>query len=135
MLVGGTRVGYIGAITATTLPGGSVGAVLHLKLNKSIEPLPADSTDLVRPVSPLGLKYLEIDARALAQMLAPGATIPVSHTHLPVEIDDFLKMFNPPTRAASTDNLDAFGDAFAGRGPTSTRPSASCSRSSTTCWR
>ncbi|HEY1509407.1 MAG TPA: MlaD family protein [Solirubrobacteraceae bacterium] len=116
VLVGGTRVGYIGAITATTLPGGDVGAVLHLKLNKSIEPLPADSTDLVRPVSPLGLKYLEIDRGHSSQMLAPDATILVSHTRLPVEIDDVLKMFNRPTRAASTDNLDAFGDAFAGRG-------------------
>ena len=61
VLVGGTRVGYIGGISPTTLPGGSVGAVVHLKLDKSIEPLPADSTDLVRPVSPLGLKYLEIE--------------------------------------------------------------------------
>ena len=116
VLVGGTRVGYIGGISPTTLPGGSVGAVVHLKLDKSIEPLPVDSTDLVRPVSPLGLKYLEIERGHSSQMLAPGATIPVSHTHLPVEIDDVLKMFNPPTRAASTANLDAFGDAFAGRG-------------------
>lgn len=116
VLVGGTRVGYVGSITPATLPDGSVGAVVHLKLDKAIEPLPADSTDLVRPVSPLGLKYLEIERGHSSQMLAPGATIPVSHTHLPVEIDDVLKMFNPPTRAASTANLDAFGDAFAGRG-------------------
>jgi virulence factor Mce-like protein len=116
VLVGGTRVGYIGGISATTLPGGDVGAVLHLKLEKSIEPLPADSTDLVRPVSPLGLKYLEINRGHSSRMLAPDATIPVSHTRLPVEIDDVLKMFNRPTRAASADNLDAFGDAFAGRG-------------------
>ena len=116
VLVGGTRVGYVGGISPTTLPGGSVGAVVHLKLDKSIEPLPMDSTDLVRPVSPLGLKYLEIERGDSSQMLAPGATIPVSHTRLPVEIDDVLKMFNPPTRAASTANLNAFGDAFAGRG-------------------
>jgi virulence factor Mce-like protein len=116
VLVGGTRIGYIGSISAATLPDGETGALVHVKLQKSIEPLPADSTDLVRPVSPLGLKYLEIERGHSTQALAPGATIPISHTRLPVEIDDVLKIFNPPTRAASRANLNEFGNAFAGRG-------------------
>jgi virulence factor Mce-like protein len=116
VLIGGARVGYIGSISATTLPGGRVGAVLHLRLNKSIEPLPVDSADLVRPVSPLGSKYLEITRGHSTQTLARNATIPVSQTSLPVEIDEFFNMFNPPTRAASRSNLNTFGEAFAGRG-------------------
>ena len=116
VLIGGTRIGYVGSITATKLPGGRAIAVLHLRLNRSVGRLPVDSTDLVRPVSPLGLKYLQITRGSSRQTLAPGATIPLSHTTLPVEIDDFFNMFDPPTRRASQINLASFGDGFAGRG-------------------
>lgn len=116
VLIGGTRVGYVGAVNASTLPNGSVIATLQLKLNKSVQPLPANSTDLVRPVSPLGLKYLEITRGDSRQTLAPGATIPLSHTSLPVEIGNFFDMFNAPTRRASQVNLNEYGDGFAGRG-------------------
>jgi virulence factor Mce-like protein len=116
VLIGGSRVGYVAAITAAKLTDGRAVAVLHLKLDKSIEPLPADSTDLVRPVSPLGLKYLQITRGSSLRTLSPGATIPLSHTRLPVGIDDFFNMFNPPTRRASQINLGSFGNGFAGRG-------------------
>lgn len=116
VLIGGTRVGFIGSITGQSLPSGRAIAVLHLKLDKSVQPLPADSTDLVRPVSPLGSKYLQITRGDSATMLAPGATIPLSHTRLPVELNDLFSMFNAPTRRASKVNLDSFGDGFAGRG-------------------
>jgi virulence factor Mce-like protein len=116
VLIGGTRVGYVGRITAAKLPSGRAIAVVHLKLNKSVQALPADSTDLVRPVSPLGLKYLQITRGSSTRTLAPGETIPLSHTSLPVEIDDFFNMFNAPTRRASRTNLNSFGDGFAGRG-------------------
>ena len=116
VLIGGTRIGYVGSITATKLPGGRAIAVLHLRLNRSVGRLPVDSTDLVRPVSPLGLKYLQITRGSSRQTLAPGATIPLSRTTLPVEIDDFFNMFDPPTRRASQINLASFGDGFAGRG-------------------
>jgi virulence factor Mce-like protein len=116
VLIGGNRVGYVASISATTLPGGRVAAVVHVRLNRSVQPLPVDSTDLVRPVSPLGLKYLEITVGHSHQKLAPNATIPISHTHLPVEIDDVFDMFNPPTRAAQRVNINSFGDGFAGRG-------------------
>jgi virulence factor Mce-like protein len=116
VLIGGDRVGYVASISAVALPGGHVGAVLHLRLNKSVQPLPADSTDLVRPVSPLGEKYLAITRGSSSKPLLPGSTIPISRTHLPVEIDDLFDMFNPPTRAASKSNLTTFGDGFAGRG-------------------
>jgi virulence factor Mce-like protein len=117
VLIGGTRVGYVSSIGNATLLDGQAIAVLHLKLNKSIEPLPADSTDLVRPVSPLGEKYLQITRGHSSQALAPGSTIPLSHTSLPVELDDFFKIFNAKTRAASQVNLNEFGDGFAARGP------------------
>lgn len=116
VLIGGARVGYIDSITAAKQRDGQPFAVLHLKLSTSTKPLPVDSTDLVRPVSPLGEKYIQITRGHAQQTLASGATIPLSRTHLPVEIDDLFNMFNAPTRRASQTNLDVFGEGFAGRG-------------------
>jgi virulence factor Mce-like protein len=117
VLIGGTRVGYVSAVNATKLANGRAIAVLQLKLNRSVQPLPADSTDLVRPVSPLGLKYLEITRGHSRQTLSPGATIPLSHSSLPVEIGDVFSMFNAPTRRASQIDFNEFGDGLAARGP------------------
>jgi phospholipid/cholesterol/gamma-HCH transport system substrate-binding protein len=116
VLVGGSRIGYIGQITAAQEAGGRNVAVLHLRLNQSAPRIPVDSSDLVRPVSPLGLKYLEITLGRSRRTVPRGGTIPASHTHLPVEIDDFFNIFNPPTRAASRADLNIYGDGFAGRG-------------------
>jgi virulence factor Mce-like protein len=117
VLIGGNRVGYVSSISNQVQPDGVAIAVLHLKLNKSIEPLPADSTDLIRPVSPLGEQYLQITRGHSTRMLPAGATIPLSHTSLPVELDDFFQIFNAKTRAASQVNLNEFGNGFAARGP------------------
>jgi virulence factor Mce-like protein len=117
VLIGGARVGYISSITAEKGSAGDPFAVLHLKLASSTKPLPVDSTDLIRPVSPLGEKYLQITRGHAARTLASGATIPISRTHLPVELNDLFNMFDRPTRQASQTNLNAFGDGFAGRGP------------------
>lgn len=116
VLVGGNRVGYIGSITATKLAGGRTAAILHLRLNRFSPRLPVDSTDFVRPVSPLGLKYLQITRGHSHQTYPPNATVPLSRTHLPVEIDDIFNMFTPRTRAASQVNFNNFGDGLASRG-------------------
>lgn len=114
--IGGTRVGYVGSLSAAKTPDGKPYAVLHLKLDKSIEPLPVDSTDLVRPVSPLGLKYLQITRGHSHRMLKPGATIPLTHTSLPVELDDLFSMFNPKTRRSAQTGLATYGVGLADRG-------------------
>jgi ABC-type transporter Mla subunit MlaD len=115
--IGGTRVGVVNSISATALPNGSAQAVLSLKLERSIQPLPVDSTVIVRPRSALGLKYVQITRGHASNGFANGATIPVANaTPTPVEIDDVFNMFNEPTRQASRENLTTFGDALAGRG-------------------
>jgi virulence factor Mce-like protein len=116
VLIGGARVGYVGSITGAKTQDGRPFAVLHLKLNSSTQPLPVDSTDLVRPVSPLGEKYLQITRGTSRETLRAGSTISLSRTHLPVEINDFFNMFDRRTRAAAQTNLNEFGDGFAGRG-------------------
>lgn len=115
--LGGTRVGTVTTITPQTLPDGTVIADLGLKLQRSIQPLPADTMVMIRPRSALGLKYVQLTRGTSSKDLANGATIPLSQAKpIPVELDDFLNMFDAPTRRASQQNLGSFGNAIAGRG-------------------
>jgi virulence factor Mce-like protein len=115
--IGGTRVGSMSTIDPVVGPNGTVGARLHLRLLKSVKPLPVDSRIAIRPRSPLGLKYVEITVGRSARGLDDGAEIPLARkTQKPVEVDDFQAIFDPPTRAASQRNLDEFGTGLAGRG-------------------
>jgi virulence factor Mce-like protein len=116
--VAGARVGTISAIAPRQDPRtGRVDAVLTLKLEKRVEPLPVDSTVIVRTRSALGLKYLQISQGTSRRGFADGATMPLSSARPePVEIDQVFSTFDARTRRASQTNLDTFGDALAGRG-------------------
>jgi virulence factor Mce-like protein len=114
--IGGSRVGAVSSIKPRTLRDGSVIAVLGLTLDKTAGPLPTDSTLLVRSRSALGLKYVEITRGHSRQGYEDGDTIALTHAKTPVELDEFLNMFDEKTRAASQANLEGFGTALAGRG-------------------
>jgi virulence factor Mce-like protein len=115
--VGGSRVGIISAIDPVVHRNGRVTARLTLKLDTDVDPLPNDSTMIVRPRSAVGLKYLEITRGRSREGYADGATIPIRKaTPEPVEIDQFFNMFDERTRKANQENLRIFGDALAGRG-------------------
>jgi virulence factor Mce-like protein len=114
--VGGTRIGLVSGIKPRQLDNGRVIALLDLTLDKDAGPLPQDSTLLVRPRSALGLKYVEISRGSSRETFADGDTIPLARAETPVELDEFLNMFDEDTRAASQANLEGFGTAFAGRG-------------------
>ncbi len=115
--VGGTRVGTISRITPKRTPEGEYYAQLTIKLQTDLDPLPRDSTFLVRPRSALGLKYLQITKGTSDEGFPDGATVPIENaTPEPVEFDDLTNMFDDPTREASRVNLNEFGMAFAGRG-------------------
>jgi len=116
--IGGSRVGVVRTVTPVQLDNGAVIAELDLKLDKSAEPVPANSTMIIRPKSPLGLKYLQIVPGDSSRGLAAGDTIPVAAARPePVDIDEFFDTFDEPTRAAIQRNNAGFGTAFAGRGP------------------
>jgi ABC-type transporter Mla subunit MlaD len=73
---------------------------------------------IIRPKSPLGLKYLQITPGNSSENLAAGETIPLAQARPePVDIDQFFDMFNEETRTNIQRNLTGFGNAFAGRGP------------------
>ena len=88
-----------------------------MELNQDLQPLPENSTLVVRAKSALGLKYLEIDRGNSSQGFEPGSTMPLSAARPePVEIDQVFNMFDAPTRVAIQPNLLEFGNALAGRG-------------------
>ena len=115
--IGGTRVGTVDSIGVERRDDGASIALLGLKLERSVDPLPIDSTLLIRPRSALGLKYVEIMRGTSDDGFADGDTIPLANaTPDPVEFDEFTNMFDEETRDASQTNLKEFGDALAGRG-------------------
>ena len=115
--IAGSRVGIISSLSPHQDPRtGRVTAIASLKLEKSVQPLPADTKAIVQSVSAIGLKYLELEKGSSRQALKAGATIPVSQTREPVDIDAFFNMFDQKTRTANQENLNNFGDGVAGRG-------------------
>lgn len=116
--IGGVRVGVVKKVVPIHLENGEVAAELSLSLDKSAEPLPVDSTIMVRPKSALGLKFLQVTPGNSKKGFKAGETIPVTAAHPePVDIDQFFDMFDEKTRQAIRQNLAGFGNAFAGRAP------------------
>jgi ABC-type transporter Mla subunit MlaD len=116
--IGGVRVGIVKSVVPVQLGNGKLAASLSLSLDKSAEPLPVDSTMIIRPKSALGLKYLQIIPGNSSKGFAAGETIPTSAARPePVDIDQFFDMFDEKTRLAIRRNEAGFGNALAGRGP------------------
>jgi virulence factor Mce-like protein len=115
--IGGERVGTVSDIQPVRHQNGVATAVISMKLEKRVDPLPKNSTVLVRPRSALGLKFVEITPGNAGSGYAAGSTIPLSQAQPhPVEVDEFLNMFNKPTRLGQELSIRGFGDALAGRG-------------------
>ncbi len=117
--VGGVRVGTVQTITPVqNQDDGTVHAKLDLKLDKSVDPLPVDSTFIVRSRSALGLKYLQITPGTSSQGLPQGGTLGIEAARPePVEIDELFNTFQASTRRDIQKNQVEFGGAVAGRGP------------------
>jgi virulence factor Mce-like protein len=116
--IGGARVGVVKSVVPVQEAGGRVSAELNLSLDKNVQPLPVNSTMIIRPKSPLGLKYVQIVPGDSSKGFAAGETIPRSAARPePVDIDQFFDMFDEKTRTAIQRNLAGFGNALAGRGP------------------
>jgi virulence factor Mce-like protein len=116
--VGGVRVGVVREVVPVQLGDGRLAAELTLTLDKSVEPLPVDSTITIRPKSALGLKFLQLIPGDSREDFEAGDTIPLTaYTPEPVDIDQFFDMFDEPTRKAIRQAQAGFGNALAGRGP------------------
>jgi phospholipid/cholesterol/gamma-HCH transport system substrate-binding protein len=113
---GGFRIGLVSAMRPIDLPNGQVGAQLTLQLNQSDGTVPTDSTVSIRPLSVLGLKYVDLHKGISRHDFLPDATVPVGQTNVPVQLDQIFSTFNPPTRTAVQRSLVGIGDTLAGRG-------------------
>ncbi|MCW3017265.1 MAG: hypothetical protein JWO02_4357 [Solirubrobacterales bacterium] len=113
---GGFRVGVIEEMEPARLANGKVGALLHLKLDNKIGDIPVDSTVKVRPRSALGLKYVELEKGTSTKVIRNGGLLRATQSSVPVDLDEVYNTFDLPTRIASRESLEGFGDAFTGRG-------------------
>jgi virulence factor Mce-like protein len=115
--VGGFRVGVVDTITPKRRRDGSTYAIISMKLQSDVEPLPIDSKLIVRSRSALGLKYVEITPGSAGKGFRAGATIPLANANpRPVEIDQVLNTFDLKTRIGSRKTLEGLGNGLAGRG-------------------
>ena len=116
--IGGQRVGAVSEIKPLPGEGDSPPtAEVQLKLEKQVDPLPVDSTMIIRPRSALGLKYIEITPGESDEGFEAGDTIPARQAQPePVEIDEVFNTFDVKVRRGSQRSLDGFGTALAGRG-------------------
>jgi virulence factor Mce-like protein len=115
--IGGARVGVVSTIDAKEKGDGTAYAQVELKLDQNLEPLPADSTLIVRPRSALGLKYVEITPGTGKSGFKAGSVVPIRQARpQPVELDEVLNTFDAKTRRGSQEALAGFGEGLAGRG-------------------
>jgi virulence factor Mce-like protein len=117
---GGFRIGSVEKITSERKTVGGEErsiALIDLKLDKDVEPLPVDTSVSVRPRSALGLKYVELVPGRSSETLAAGDTVPLRNSlREPQELEDVLSAFPPDVRSAARSATSGFGDALAGRG-------------------
>jgi len=114
--IAGVRVGLISEVKAEQLDDGRSIALATMKLDKSVQPIPEDSTVLVRQRSAMGLKYLLLTPGKSDQGLKEGGTLPESQAEEPVDMDQWFNMFQKPVRKAIQKNLAEYGGGLATRG-------------------
>jgi virulence factor Mce-like protein len=114
--MGGALVGTVTQVEPARDSAGQPIALMTLKLNKDVEPLPVDSTFNVRLKGAIGLKYLDLTKGTSTQTYRDGATVPLSQSRAEVDLDQVLGMFDERTRAGVQASTIGFSDALAGRG-------------------
>lgn len=113
---GGALVGLVDSVVPSRDGSGRPIALLNLSLNKTVQPLPVDSTFDIRLKASIGLKYLQVIRGQSPQPYADGATVPVTQSTSEVDLDQVLSMFDAPTRIAVAASTVGFSDALSGRG-------------------
>ncbi len=116
VLEGGHRIGFVSAARPLRLNNGNIGAQLTLKLSTQQGTVPVDSTVTIRLRGALGQKYVDLVKGTSKHAYADGGTMSLSHTSVPVQLDQVFGIFTPKTRTAVQQNLVGFGDTFTARG-------------------
>ena len=114
--VGGKRIGIVQTIEGVEGRGGRPQAELGLKIDITAAPLREDSRITVRPRSPLGLKYLELDPGEKGRELEEGESLPLTAAQTIVELDEVVNSLDASTRRSLQGVLEELGNGLAGRG-------------------
>jgi virulence factor Mce-like protein len=115
--VGGARVGQVTKVQAALQGSAQTPvAVLSMKLEKPLDPLPTDTKILIRQRSNVGLKFVELRLGRSTRGVPTGGTLPLRNAVLPVDLDDVVSAFDRPTRRATSGVVSELGVGFAGRG-------------------
>jgi ABC-type transporter Mla subunit MlaD len=114
--MGGALVGIVSTVKPERLPDGRPIAMINLRLQNSIKPLPVDSKFTVRLKGAIGLKYLAITLGHSSRGFDQNAVVPMRQVGTEVDFDQVLSMFTPPTRKGVQQSTLGFGQALAGRG-------------------
>ena len=113
---GGELIGYVDSITPSRDRAGRPIAELNLLLNKSVQPLPVDSTFAIRLKGAIGLKYLEVTPGHSSHGWTDGATIPSRFTSATVDLSQVLSAYNAATRKGVASSTQGFAYGLASRG-------------------
>lgn len=113
--VAGKRIGVIGRVEAMRGEGAPL-ARLKLELDRAVEPIRSDTTVQVRPLSPLGAKYLELQPGRRGRPLAAGDELPLAAARPTVDLTDAFDLFDARTRRSLQVLYEQLGTGFAGRG-------------------
>jgi virulence factor Mce-like protein len=105
----------VGEVVNPRLVGGI--PTIDLQLDAATEPLHADASLRVRPRGLLGVQYVDLDPGSSPRTMRDGATIPISHTSVSVDLPHALSAFDAPRRADLRTTLSALGEGMLGRGP------------------
>lgn len=115
--VAGKRIGVIGEVRAVHGERGAAVAELDLELDKAVEPIRADTVVRVRPLSPLGAKYLELEPGARGEPLESGTALPLANARPTVDLTDAFDLFDTRTRRSIRGIYNELGVGLAARGP------------------
>lgn len=110
--ISGVTVGKVKKITPST---GRTDAVLEI--DSRYAPLPNDVRAMLRIKTLLGETYVDLTPGTKGKPTIPeNGYLPVAQVAPSVELDEVIRTFDPPTRAAFGNFLVGYSDAAAGRG-------------------
>lgn len=119
--VGGFHTGLVEKIEpAVDRESGRSIAIIHMKLDKELEPIPRATQVRIRPRSVLGLKYIELtmpEEKPEGEARLPaGGTLALENSERPIEIDEFFSTNTKAHRENTQRVLTGAGNVFSGRG-------------------
>ncbi|MDO9409314.1 MlaD family protein [Patulibacter sp.] len=110
--IGGVPGGKISSITLTPRDT----AMVTMRLRDGAVPIGTGATADARPVNLLGEKYVDLRPGDLKRTVKSGATIPMSRTGAPVELDEVIDTLDPTTRGRLRVLINEAGVGLRGRG-------------------